>query len=88
MYVPYTTPGVVDVVAGKLAHLMPSATELLAMRTWPLVPTSRATFSVPLEVNSCLASSIRLVMAPVDPPTAMTPLLSMETTKMTVPVGC
>ena len=67
---------------------MPLAAELLTVRTWPLLPTSRATVSVPLEVNSCLASSIILVVAPADPPTAMTPLLSMKTTEVAVPVGC
>jgi len=35
-----------------------------------VVLTSRATISVPLEVNSCLASVIRLI-APVKPPTAI-----------------
>jgi hypothetical protein len=80
-------PNNVGLAAGKLAHLMPSAAELLAVSTWPVVPTSRATDLVPLEVNSCPASVKRLI-ALAEPPTAITLLLSMETTEVAVPDGC
>jgi len=81
-------PKVVGVAVGISAHSTPLAAKLLAMSTWLVVPVSRTTVSVPLEVNSCLALSRRLVVALANPPTTIIPLLSMETTKVAVPVGC
>jgi len=84
---PYTMPKVVDVAAGISAHSMPLAAELLAVSTWLVAPTSRATVLVLLEVNSCPASLIILVVAPAEPLTTIIPLLSIETTKVAVLVG-